>query len=305
MIQLQVDFTLLNKFFGIPMSKVVNQYANKDIEEIMKLEAEQGNSKAKDYEKILSDPDKIMEIFRLSNFENKFIILQNMAEGDLDELLPFLEQEQLIKGLYFFTEDKLLAMCKELPMEELCCMIFEKFDMMDVLSFMSEDSMNEFIMQPQVERKYAQTYFEELDDKTLQKIMVQQFGDEFKDKDRQEYLDHLKNMQDDDYKRFMTSLQREDKMGLINGIVAQEADLMLLFEPSDMVKPMDMLMKEDKIKLMNNLDKEFLVPMIEELPIDLTQIVLSQIDPRVFSEILAEDFQDILSSVVLFSNKAA
>ena len=137
------------------------------------------------------------------------------------------------------------------------------------------------------------------------KFIKQQFGDEFKDKDRGEYLDHLKNMQDDDYKRFMTSLERQDKMGLINGIVSQEADLMLLFEPSDMVKPMDMLMKEDKIKLMNNLDKEFLVPMIEELPIDLTQIVLSQIDPRIFSEILAEDFQDILSSVVLFSNKAA
>ena len=94
------------------MSKIANQYVNKDIEEIMKLEAEQGNSKAKDYEKILSDPDKLMDIFKLSNIQNKFIILQNMAEDDLDKLLPFLEQEQLIKGLYFFTEDKLLAMCK-------------------------------------------------------------------------------------------------------------------------------------------------------------------------------------------------
>ena len=62
-------------------------------------------------------------------------------------------------------------------------------------------------------------------------------------------------------------------------------------------------MKEDKIKMMSKLDPEFLVPMIQELPVDLTQIVLTQIDPKDFSEILAEDFQNILSSVVLFANK--
>ena len=97
-------------------------------------------------------------------------------------------------------------------------------------------------------------------------------------------------------------MERESKIGLIDGIVEQEEDLLLLFEADDIVKPMEMLMKGDKIKLMSSLDSEFLVPMIQELPIDLTQIVLTQIDPKDFAEILTEDFQDILSSVVLFSN---
>ena len=66
---------------------------------------------------------------------------------------------------------------------------------------------------------------------------------------------------------------------------------------------MELLMKEDKIKMMSKLDKELLVPMIQELPLDLTEIVLTQIDPRDMSEILATDFQDILESVVLFTNK--
>ena len=109
MINLQVDFSLLNKFFGIPISRIV-QYEDKELEEIMELEAAQGNQKAQDYKKILSDPDKILEIFRLTNLENKYIILQNMAEGDLDELLPYLTQEQLTKGLQFFTEEKLIEM---------------------------------------------------------------------------------------------------------------------------------------------------------------------------------------------------
>ena len=87
MIQLNVDFGLLNKFFGIPVSRIT-QYANKDIDEIMKIEAAQGNKKAAEYEKILSDPDKILEIFKLSNVENKFIILQNLNEEDLTSVIP-------------------------------------------------------------------------------------------------------------------------------------------------------------------------------------------------------------------------
>ncbi|MBQ4646737.1 MAG: hypothetical protein IJB79_05255 [Candidatus Gastranaerophilales bacterium] len=302
MIQLQVDFGLLNKFFGVSPAKAV-QYANKDFKEIMELEAQQGNTRAAEYKKILSDPDKIQDIFKLANLENKFIILQNMSEADLDDLLPYLKQDQLTRGLQFFTEEKLIEMCKELPMEELLVMMFQKFQMMDILKLMEDDAMNEFIMQPQVERKYAQTYMETLDNKSLEKIMVQSFGDSFKGKNKEEYLTHLEELSDDDYKRFMVSMEREQKMFMINGIVDQEADLLMLFKPDDIVKPMEMLMKGDKIKMMSKLDPEFLVPMIQELPIDLTQIVLTQIDPKDFSEILAEDFQDILSSVVLFSNK--
>lgn len=302
MINLQVDFSLLNKFFGVTPAKAV-QYANKDFKEVMELEAQQGNTKAAEYKKILSDPDKIQEIFKLANVENKFIILQNMSESDLDDLLPYLKQEQLSKGLQFFTEEKLIAMCKEVPMEALLVMIFEKFQMMDILKLMEDDAMNEFIMQPEVERRYAQTYMESLDEKTLEKIMVQSFGESFKDKNKEEYLLHLEGLNDDDYKRFMVSMEREEKMFMINGIVNQETDLLMLFKADDVVKPMEMLMKGDKIKLMSKLDPEFLVPMIQELPVDLTQIVLTQIDPKEFSEILTEDFQDILSSVVLFSNK--
>ena len=301
MIQLQVDYTLLNKFFGIPLSRIT-RYANKSFEEIMELEAQQGNTKAEEYKKILSDPEKIEEIFKLSNLENKFIILQNMSEEDLDKLLPYLKQDQLAKGLQFFTEEKLVAMSKELPLEILLEMIFQKFQMVDILTLMDDDAMNKFLMEPEVEIKYAQKYFETLDQKTLEKIMMQSFGQAFEGQTKEEYLEHLQNLNQTDYKRFMVSMERESKIGLIDGIVEQEEDLLLLFEADDIVKPMEMLMKGDKIKLMSSLDSEFLVPMIQELPIDLTQIVLTQIDPKDFAEILTEDFQDILSSVLLFSN---
>lgn len=299
MIQLQVDFSLLNRFFGIPASKLT-QYANKDLEEIMKIEAAQGNEKAAQYKKILSDPDKIMEIFKLSNVENKFIILQNMSEADLDKLLPYLNQEQLAKGLNFFTEEKLMTMCEHLPIEEIIGMVFEKFNLVDVLTLMKEDSMDQFMMQPDVEKRYVYNYFENMDQKALEKIMIQSFGANMEGKTSKEYNEHLQNLDDNDFNTFILSLEREAKIGLIDGIVKQDQELLTLFKPDDLIRPMELIMKQDKIKMMQGLEAEFLVPMIQELPMDLTQIVLTQIDPREFSEILAEDFQDILSSVVLF-----
>ena len=266
----------------------------------MKIEAAQGNEKAAQYKKILSDPDKIMEIFKLSNVENKFIILQNMSEADLDKLLPFLNQEQLAKGLNFFTEEKLMTMCEHLPIEEIIGMVFEKFNLVDVLTLMKEDSMDQFMMQPDVEKRYVYNYFETMDQKALEKIMIQSFGANMEGKTSKEYNEHLQNLDDNDFNTFILSLEREAKIGLIDGIVKQDQELLTLFKPDDLIRPMELIMKQDKIKMMQGLETEFLVPMIQELPMDLTQIVLTQIDPREFSEILAEDFQDILSSVVLF-----
>ncbi len=302
MIQLNVDFTLLNKFFGIPATKIP-QYANKDLEEIMKIEAAQGNQKAADYKEILSDPDKLLKIFKLANVENKYMILQNLSEEDLDNLLPYLKQEQLARGLNFFTEEKLMEMCTELPVEPLLQMVLEKFTMLDILVLMDEDSLDKFLKQPDSERKYAQKYFESLDKKSLEQIMTYSFGAEFYDKDREEYLDYLENLNDRKYKEFLLSMEKGAKIGLINGMISQQEDLALLLDTEDIVAPMSLLMKADKVKLMGNLDSEFLIPMIQELPEDLTQVVLTQIDPRDFSEVLARDFQDILSSVVLFSTK--
>lgn len=300
MIQLNVDYTLLNRFFGISPAKIA-QYRNKDIDEIMQIEAAQGNSKAEDYKKILTDPDKLLEIFKLTNIENRYLILQNLSEHDLDNLLPYLKQDQLAVGLNFFTEEKLMEMASEIPLEPLIGMIFEKFDMFDILTLMDDDSMNQFLMQPDAERKYAQKYFESLDDKSLEAIMVQSFGDDFKDQKRDDYLQHIENLDNTKFNTFLLSMERESKINLIDGMVGQEPDLLMLFNPEDIVAPMNFLMKQDKVKLMSTLDPEFLIPMIQELPMDLTQVVVTQIDPRDFSEILARDFKDVLSSVVLFS----
>ena len=301
MIQLNPDNSLLNKYFGVSLYKIYTQYANKDFEEIMKIEAEEGNKKAEDYEKILSDPRKIHEIFNLMTVENKYIILQNLSESDLDELLPLLDNEQLSMGLNFFTDDKLLSLSKELPIEALVGMIFEKFQLSDVLVLMEDSALDAFLNESKVERKYMQNYFESLDESQLRTVMSQTTKENYDSKSRDEMIDELSQMENAEYKSFVTSMNKKNSMGLISGICDQDDDLLTLFKPEDLTAPMNLLMKGEKIKMMQELDPEFLIPMVQELPLDLTQIVLTQIDGMDFAKVLSSDYLDALKSVVIFS----
>ena len=302
MIQLNADNSLLNKYFGISIAKIQTYYANKDFREIMKIEASEGNKKAKEYESILSQPRKILEIFNLVSIENRFLILQNLNEDDLDKLLPLLNNEQLCMGLEFFTDDKLLTMSKELPVEILVGMIFEKFQLSDVLVLMEDSSIDAFLKEPEVQRNYMQKYFESMKESELQALMQRTKKQSYKDKSREDMLDEMNQMKNSEFQSFVTSLDKKDSIGLICGICEQEEDLLLLFKPEDLVEPMKLLMKEDKIKMMSGLEQEFLIPMVQELPIDLTQIVLTQIDPMDFAKTLSSDYMDALKSVVLFAN---
>ena len=57
--------------------------------------------------------------------------------------------------------------------------------------------------------------------------------------------------------------------------------------------------KHDILKCMDVLDPEFLIPMVEELPPDLLQVVATQIDPRIFAQVLIDEFPDVLSKIAL------
>ena len=108
-------------------------------------------------------------------------------------------------------------------------------------------------------------------------------------------------MSDGDYQRFLLTIERKNKIDMICSMTEQDEKLRNLFDPNDLVNPMTLIMKDDKVKMMKNIKQEFLVPMVKELPLDLTQIVLTQIDPTDFAKVLARDFQNVLGEVVLFA----
>ena len=56
------------------------------------------------------------------------------------------------------------------------------------------------------------------------------------------------------------------------------------------------LEKEDILKSLTVLETDELLPMVEDLPEDITALIATQIDPVKFAEILCDDFSDVIAS---------
>lgn len=161
-ITIAADMHLLCSLFHISPQKIANDYQGMTVDEIMEAEAAQGNVAAAHYDsEILSNPQKLIELFKLEDVGNKFAILHNMNEHDLDNLLPLLKQEDLVQGLNFFTKEKLLTMDEDLPKQQLVKLVGQLFPPDQIMQLLPEEQLNKMLqstdMDKQQELKYLQS----------------------------------------------------------------------------------------------------------------------------------------------------
>ncbi len=288
----------MTQYFEISTRRL-NEYATKSIEEIMELEQEQGNSAAALISSAMQNPQKLAKLLQLMDPKNRFLIIRNLSENDLEKLIPYLEQDDLLWGLRYFRVDKIIEMLNKLPTEELLSVVLQNFTLKDIFSLMPTQEMNKFLENDEVERKDVMKYFESLDPTELERILVEQFGVQMKEKNQEEQLQFLEAMKDDDFTKMLQRMKRTDKIDLMVGLCKEKPKLMEEINPENITRPMRTMEKHDILKSMEVLDPEFLIPMVEELPPDLLQVVATQIDPIVFAQVLIDEFPDVLSKIAL------
>ena len=78
-IVIDANMAMFAERLHISSSRMIQDYGLKTIDEIIEAEAAQGNHNAVNYAREMYDsPDKLIKIFRLSDVENKFSLLQAM-----------------------------------------------------------------------------------------------------------------------------------------------------------------------------------------------------------------------------------
>ncbi len=298
MIQLNLDLNYLTQYFEITTQRL-NEYASKSIQEVMELEEQQGNSAAALISSAMQNPQKLAKLLQLMDPKNRFLIIRNLSENDLEKLIPYLEQDDLLWGMRYFRVDKIIEMLNQLPTEELLSVVLQNFTLKDIFSLMPTQEMNKFLENDEVERKDVMKYFESIDPSELERILVEQFGVQMQEKNQQEQLQFLDAMKDDDFTKMLQRMKRKDKIDLMVGLCKEKPKLMEEINPEDITRPMRTMEKHDILKSMEVLDPEFLIPMVEELPPDLLQVVATQIDPLVFAQVLIDEFPDVLTKIAL------
>lgn len=299
MIELNLDLSYLSRYYELSTQRI-NQYTEEDPDKMVTIETMCGNIvlDKRELEALMKHPGKVAKILQLERPKNRYLILKNLNERDLARVLPYLTSEQLAWGLQYFTSEKLEMLLNKLPTEQLATLVFQHLDMLDVLNLMEEDKMNKFLKSEKLQKKDVMKYFEQLDDEQFREIMIKQFGGSMEDKGKGEYLTMIDKMSPDAFKQFLLNFERKDKMNLIAGLVEINPDYILEFENEDLVKP---FMLQDKDKIMESLpvlDPEFLMPMVEELPAELIQVVATQIDPEIFAELIVQEFPDLIMEML-------
>jgi len=298
-IELNVDLAYLSRYYELSTQRI-NQYSLEDPDKMITLETMSGAvTLDKDILKeLLNHPSKVAKILQLERPKNRYLIIKNLSDEDLAKLLPFLNSEQLAWGLQYFTTEKLETLINKLPTEQVATLVFQHLGMLDILNYMEEDKMDKFLKSEKLEKKDVMKYFEQLDDKQFERIMMQQFGLSMEGKGKGHYLQTIDSLSPDNFIKFLTNFERKDKMNLIAGLVEINPEYILEFENEDISKPFMLMDKEKIMKTMPILDPEFLMPMVEELPSELIQVVATQIDPEIFAEIISEEFPDVIMDLL-------
>jgi Mg/Co/Ni transporter MgtE len=210
MIELNIDLSYLAKYFEIG-SQSIKQYSTKSIDELMQAEAENGNKKAAGFEDFLKNPEKVAELFRLADANNRFLIIQNLSEDDLAELLQYFHNSALIWGLKYFSPDKLVQLMQELPQEELLKIVLEKFSVDEIVTHMEKEELDDFLNNEKVEREDIMNVFKQLKPDQFKVLMSQIFGAQAQDiTNREKIMSTLDGLDD---KEFMNTIDKFDDNG--------------------------------------------------------------------------------------------
>lgn len=310
-IKIEANMYLLCRMFNISHKKIANEYSGMTIEEIMKAEAKQGNAAAAKFDKeILTNPIKLIELFELKDPNNKFAILSNMNEQDLEDLLPLLVQADLIAGLNFFTKDRLLDMAEDLPKEQLVNFTLQMFSPEQLMQYMPEEQLNKILtstdMDKGLELKYLRTIKPEILAQMLETTTGQPVAgsgdvglDGQANLDRQALLTQITELPDDKFQEAMLSMPKQSKREFVLQLTKENPKLYLAVDAGAYTSIIrDRKEKDDIVKSAKVIEPKELVKMIAQLPKDLTAVVLTQIDTKKFADVLLAKFKDVLSQVI-------
>ena len=303
MIRLDIDLSYLTKNFEIGTQRL-NQYGSKSIDEIMEAEAEQGNPRAEKFEQeVLNDPKQLLKLFKLSNARNRYAILSNMNSADLEYIMQFLEPNDLLMGLMFFTKEKLMDLIYKLPKDKICSIVFQAFSMEQFLKLIPEKEIDKFFDSYKLDKdkllEFVKSLPEEKLNQMVEKYMFQEEGKIQEDNNwsAEHVVNWMNQLDPDKFKKALKCFEREEKSELITELTKQDQNLRTEFSKNALTFPLRQLDKQDIVKNMNKLEPADLVKMINELPDELLSVVATQIDPEVFAEILSKNFKDILSEI--------
>lgn len=261
----------------ISSSRMIRDYGLSSVDEIIEEEAKKGNTKAIDYAReCYHSPEKLAKLFRLTDVENRYILIKHMDDCVREKLLPMLSDRDLVMGLYFFTQEKLLKMLLETDTLELLRVVLEAFPVEQIMAMYTEEDLAGFFLNQDLDKDLVTEQLALLPPEFMQRFIEGVTGMPAENTDPNQLIGDISSLPDDKFHKFMAGVDPFVQRQLVFQIASEEPETLALFGNEPYVNMLGSLLKPDMITPMVMLNKETLVGMISELPEDLMSIVAAQ-----------------------------
>lgn len=292
---IDANIGLFKSRLGISTSRMVNDYGNSTIDEIIEAEASQGNYKAIDYASDLyNSPSKLIEMFKLNSVENRYQLIYNMKESSRNLLLPMLSQDDLRMGLHFFAKEKLLQVLMNIDKRELLKVMAAAFPLEKIIAMMPEEDLAIFFTHKDLKKDNVIEQIKNLPPDVMKKFIEDVTGKPSEQTNPLDLINTLEGLNDEKFKKFMSGVDPEVLRQLTFQLTETDEKHMFLFPSITYVKMLDKLQKPEMIKPMIELQPDTLINLITELPPSFVAIVASQIDATDFATFLQHHRMKVL-----------
>ena len=285
------------------ISKVTfeEKYANKSIDEIVEAEAAQGNQEAiKLAQELTTNVNLVMELFDLADTNNKYMILREMSAQQLQVFLPEMEEKDLLQGLFFFTEDKLMKMLEDLPSEQLVKTVFEMFSKEEIVQLLPEEQLDKFLTSTDIDKNKILKHMQSIPEEYVAQVLEQITGEAQEGLDSIDLSKKFGELNPLEFKDAITAFQPTQKQQLVLSLGKEHEEWFQLFDANAYTKVINREKQQPEVvKAMSVIEPEYIQNMITELPNDLLSIVITQIDTEKFADILMNEFPEIMAEIIL------
>lgn len=292
----------LQAVLGINAVKFQTQYAALSVEEIIEAEAAEGNQQAiKLAREILNDVNLVIKLFDLADANNKYAILRELNSQELEVFLPEMEKEDMLQGLFFFTQDKLMKMLEELPPEQLVKTVFEMFSQEEIVQLMPEEQLDKFLTSSDIDKnkilKHMQSIPPEYVAQVLEQITGEAVDDDMDSIDLSKQFAQLNPLE---YQDALKAFQPTQKQQLVLSLGKEHNEWFQLFDAHAYTTIINREKQQPEVvKAMSVIEPEHIQEMIKQLPDDLLSIVITQMDTEKFAKILMDRYPEVIASAIL------
>ena len=277
------------------------KYANMSVEEIIEAEAASGNQQAVELaQELTTNTSLIMELFDLADTNNKYMILRELTAQQLQVFLPEMEESDMLQGLFYFSQDKLMNMLEELPSEQLVNTAFELFSKEEIVQLMPEEQLDKFLTSTDIDKNKILKHMQSIPEEYVAQVLEQITGEAAEGLDSIELSKKIGQLNPLEYQDALMAFQPTQKQQLVLSLGKEHQEWFQLFDAEAYTKIMNREKQQPEVvKAMSVIEPEYIQNMLNELPNDLLSLVITQMDTEQFAEILMDRFPEVIAEIIM------